>query len=507
MAMDALTFKNLDDLSEDALALIFCSLSDRLSRKAFFSTCKALRGKAVAAHVHTLKLNVQTLEDAKHQLQCHPTPAVIRRLWLSGHWNKWHMRASQMAASADLLELLSGTCGHSIPTEGSMLKDLEELRLRNCPVTDLDAPFFVAVLRARCPKLTSLAIVNPDIPEGLLKELAESAHSTCSRRLSLQKLELATLSASSEPLQAATIAKMTGLRSLRLYCPVAGKDLGPLSHLCHLRKLELGPEIPPDAKNLGAVLRNCTQLHELGLGSMPEAPGEALVSSSMQRLSISTLPVALVPRLIEMVLPKLQALEIDLLSFVPMEVERNVDSAAELRGGLESFFGPETEDERGALSLEHKERIAQNCAAFAALPIEWSSCAVSTDIGLWATLSQASLWQCSSHTGSASAHMFPCTNYLEVSGSIASTSLHEAIHGMPRLHTLKSWLCGVHDGSAVAACTAAMLSKRSQPLLFKIVTTLLNGPAPSLLQQASAQVQAFADLAAMLPGRTQVTLL
>ncbi|KAF5832307.1 hypothetical protein DUNSADRAFT_11817 [Dunaliella salina] len=342
MAMDALTFKNLDDLSEDALALIFCSLSDRLSRKAFFSTCKALRGKAVAAHVHTLKLNVQTLEDAKHQLQCHPTPAVIRRLWLSGHWNKWHMRASQMAASADLLELLSGTCGHSIPTEGSMLKDLEELRLRNCPVTDLDAPFFVAVLRARCPKLTSLAIVNPDIPEGLLKELAESAHSTCSRRLSLQKLELATLSASSEPLQAATIAKMTGLRSLRLYCPVAGKDLGPLSHLCHLRKLELGPEIPPDAKNLGAVLRNCTQLHELGLGSMPEAPGEALVSSSMQRLSISTLPVALVPRLIEMVLPKLQALEIDLLSFVPMEVERNVDSAAELRGGLESFFGPET---------------------------------------------------------------------------------------------------------------------------------------------------------------------
>lgn len=38
----------------------------------------------------------------------------------------------------------------------------------------------------------------------------------------------------------------------------------------------------------------------------------------------------------------MQALEIDLLSFVPMEVERNVDSAAELRGGLESFFGPET---------------------------------------------------------------------------------------------------------------------------------------------------------------------
>lgn len=31
---------------------------------------------------------------------------------------------------------------------------------------------------------------------------------------------------------------------------------------------------------------------------------------------------------------------------------------------------------------------------------------------------------------------------------------------MPRLGALRTWLCGVADGSAVAACTAALLSKR-----------------------------------------------
>eukprot|EP00967_Tisochrysis_lutea_P065236 scaffold84744_cov18-Tisochrysis_lutea.AAC.1 len=64
------------------------------------------------------------------------------------------------------------------------------------------------------------------------------------------------------------------------------------------------------------------------------------------------------------------------------------------------------------------------------------------------------------HYPAAQARMFPCVNYMEVSGTLAPTSLHEAIHNLPWLHTLKSWLCGVHDGSAVAACTAAMLSKR-----------------------------------------------
>lgn len=385
MENDAQASITLDSLPEDALALIFSSLPDRLSRKAFFSTCKALRAHAVAAHVHTLQLNMQDLEYAKEQLQCHPAPAVIRRLWLSfpSCDSRWHQ---QIVASANLLELLSETFEDGIPGAGKpKLRGLEELVLRDCVVTDHDALTFVAILRARCPRLTSLMIVSTDIPGTLLEGLAEAARSTCSTRLTLQSLHLAA-SSTSVPLKAATIAKMTGIQCLSLYCTVAGNDLEPLCRLRHLRHLELGPEISPCTKNLGAVLRSCTQLHGLKLSSVPEAPADALVSSSLRHLTVYTLPVTLLPSLVEMRLPNLKALEVEFLSLV-VQPDFDAASAAELRASLEAYLGPGTDTEIGTVSGDHgecsaerKEWMQRNRAAFSALPIDWSECAVEVSV-------------------------------------------------------------------------------------------------------------------------------
>lgn len=44
---------------------------------------QSLRSEAVASCIHTLKLSLDDLSDAKQQLQDHPKPAVIRWVYFA----------------------------------------------------------------------------------------------------------------------------------------------------------------------------------------------------------------------------------------------------------------------------------------------------------------------------------------------------------------------------------------------------------------------------------------